>query len=179
MLKGVEKHVFVRRGSGTQGHFLSVANYYDREPCQCSVRNCRIHTAFARTQSVAGASSVHTLSASDIIASIALVRLDPLTAVSTLKTYTRFRKRVCAVQSKVTTTLVKMVRSAVAEWLSVAERRFDRSWRQVGTRRRDWRPRQATILRWSEEAGLHRLELQAEGVRPELEPTRPVHNGRG
>ena len=53
-------------------------------------------TAVSRTsQSVAGSSSVHMFSASCIIASMALMRLDPLTAVSTIKTYTRVRACSC------------------------------------------------------------------------------------
>ena len=130
---GVEKHVFERRGSGTQGHLLVCRELRPlrlsvRERCQCSVRYCRIPTIVARTQSIADSSSVHTLSACDIIDPMALMRVDPLTAVSTLKTDTRFRKCVCAMQNNVITTLLEMVRSAVAEWLCVAERRYDRSW---------------------------------------------------
>ena len=59
--------------------------YQFRERCQCSVRNCRIPTVVARTQSVADSSSVHTLSACDVIDPMALMRIDPFTAVSTLK----------------------------------------------------------------------------------------------
>ena len=96
---------------------------------------CKISnpTNVSRTsQPVASSSAVHMLSASCTVASMALVRLDPLTPVSTLKTDTRVRKRVRVVQPHSDLTTCQDGRVALllsgAEWLSAVGERHDGIW---------------------------------------------------